>query len=177
MGCLGIKIIFLPHRNARDGTWCLQKALAFWQQNCGSGSYSVCSPTQRCRPPLCPSMRWTGSDLLFPASILHFPEFCLTNIKTLLQFIGVILNSKSVHQFARSLPNQAGKTRTVSSRLWFSDRFGFPETVRIHDVEDRTLGVTEFKAPSSTSSPRFYSLVHIDEKEQASPKEEEKEGR
>lgn len=65
----------------------------------------------------------------------------------------------------------------MSSRLWFLDRFGFPEMVRIHDMEDWTLGVTEFKALSTPSSPRLYSLVHIDEKEQASPKEEEQEGR
>lgn len=65
----------------------------------------------------------------------------------------------------------------MSSRLWFLDRFSFPEMVRIHDVEDWTLGVTEFKAHSPPSSPRFYSLVHTDEKEQASPKEEEEEGR
>lgn len=36
--------------------------------------------------------------------------------------------------------------------------------------------MTEFKVLSATASPRFYSLTRIDEKEQASPKEEEKEG-
>jgi len=38
------------------------------------------------------------------------------------------------------------------------------------------LGVTEFKVLLSITSPRFYSLLCTDEKEQASPKEEEKEG-
>lgn len=75
-------------------------ALAFWQQNHITGSYPVCGPTQCYHLLWCPPMLWTGLDFSFLASILCFPEFCLTNIKTLLQFIGVILNSESVHQFA-----------------------------------------------------------------------------
>lgn len=120
-----------------------------------------------------PTMHQTGLDFSFLASILCFPELRLTNIKTLLQFISNF--EFQIHSSICTSPSQIRKERHELSHHGCGSSIGLASLRQLVYMMWRTglLRVTEFKVLSPTTSPRFYSPMHIDEKEQASPKEEE----